>query len=51
MSFIGYRWSKYGLSPDPKKIDFILNMEFPKDKETMHSLFGMVNFLNQIYAF
>ena len=31
---------------DPKKIDSILKMEFPKDKETMHSFLGLINFLN-----
>ena len=29
------------------KIDSILKMEFPKDKETMHSFLGLINFLNQ----
>ena len=35
-----------GIIPDPKKIDSILKMEFPKDKETMHSYLGLINFLN-----
>ena len=42
-----HRWSKDGLSPDPKKIQSIINMDFPEDKETMHSFLGMVNFLNR----
>ena len=46
VSFFGHRWSKDGLSPDPKKIQSIINMDFPEDKETMHSFLGMVNFLN-----
>ena len=46
VSFFGHRWSKDGLSPDPKKIQLIINMDFPEDKETMHSFLGMVNFLN-----
>ena len=46
VSFFGHRWSKDGLSPDPKKIQLIINMYFPEDKETMHSFLGMVNFLN-----
>ena len=46
VSFFGHRWSKDGLSPDPKKIQVILDMQFPEDKETMHSFLGMVNFLN-----
>ena len=47
VSFFGHRWSKDGLSPDPKKIQSIINMDFPKDKETMHSFLEMVNFLNR----
>ena len=47
VSFFGHRWSQDGLSPDPKKIDVILKMEFPEDTETMHSFLGMVNFLNR----
>ena len=47
VSFFGHRWSQDGLSPDPKKIDAILKMEFPEDKETMHSFLGMVKFLNR----
>ena len=47
VSFFGHRWSPNGISPDPKKIDSILRMEFPQDKETMHSFLGLVNFLNR----
>ena len=34
-------------SPDPKKTESILKMQFPPDKETMHSFLGLVNFLNR----
>ena len=47
VSFFGHRWSKDGLSPDPLKIQSIINMDFPEDKETMHSFLGIVNFLNR----
>ena len=33
--------------PDPKKTESILKMQFPPDKETMHSFLGLVNFLNR----
>ena len=46
VSFFGHRWSEDGLLPDPKKVQSIINMAFPEDKETMHSFLGMVNFLN-----
>ena len=47
VSFFGHRWNSTGISPDPKKIESILRMEFPPDKETMHSFLGLVNFLNR----
>ena len=46
VSFFGHRWSKDGLSPDPKKIQSIISMDFLEDKETMHSFLGRANFLN-----
>ena len=47
ISFFGHTWSTEGLSLDPKKINSILEMNFPPDKETMHSFLGLVNFLNR----
>ena len=47
VSFFGHRWSRDGISPDPEKIKSILQMEFPQNKETMHSFLGLVNFLNR----
>ena len=47
VSFFGHRWNSTGISPDPKKTESILKMEFPPDKETIHSFLGLVNFLNQ----
>ena len=46
VSFVCHRWNSTGISPDPKKIESILRMELPPDKETMHSFLGLVNFLN-----
>ena len=46
VSFFGHRWNSIGISPDPKKTESILKMQFPPDKETMHSFRGLVNFLN-----
>ena len=47
VSFFGHRWNSTGISPDPKKTESILRMQFPPDKETMHSFLGLVNFLNR----
>ena len=50
VSFYGHCWSKYGISPDPKKIQALKHMEFPLDKETMRSFLGMINYLNRYSA-
>ena len=47
VSFFSHRWNSTGISPDPMKTESILRMEFPPDKETMHSFLGLVNFLNR----
>ena len=47
VSFFGHRWNSTGISPDPKKTESILKMQFPPDKETMHSFLGLVNFINR----
>ena len=47
VSFFGHRWNSTGISPDSKKTESILKMQFPPDKETMHSFLGLVNFLNR----
>ena len=47
VSFFGHRWNSTGISPDPKKTESILKMQFPPDKESMHSFLGLVNFLNR----
>ena len=46
VSFYGHCWSKHGISPDPKKIEALNH----KDKETMRSFLGMVNYLNRYSA-
>ena len=50
LSFYGHCWLKYGISPDPKKIEALNHKEFPLDKETMRSFLGVVNYLNQYSA-
>ena len=50
VSFYGHCWSKHGISPDPKKIQALKQMEFPLDKETMRSFLGMINYLNRYSA-
>ena len=47
VSFFGHRLSAKGISPDPKKIQAIQQMEFPPDKELIQSFLGMVNFLKR----
>ena len=47
VSFFGHLWSTKGIFSDPRKIKSILEMNFPQNKETMHSFLGLVNFLNR----
>ena len=49
VSFFGNNWSSKGISPDPKKIQAIQQMDFPLDKESMQSFLGMGNFLNRYF--
>ena len=46
VSFFGHQCSARGLSPDPKKIEAVKQMELPQDMETMRSFLGLVNYLN-----
>ena len=50
VTFYGHIWLKHGISPDPKKIQALNQMEFPPDKETMRSFLGMINYLNRYSA-
>ena len=50
VSFYNHCWSKQGISPDPKKIKALNQMEFPPDKETLRSFLGMINYLNRYSA-
>ena len=50
VSFFGHRWNSTGISPDPRKTESILKMQFPPDKETMHSFLGLVNFPQSIQS-
>ena len=47
VSFFGHQWNVRGLSPDPKKIAVVKQMELPQDIETMRSFLGLVNYLNR----
>ena len=49
VSFFRHNWSSKGISPNPKKIQAIQQMEFPPDKESMHSFLEMANFLNRCF--
>ena len=47
MTYLGNIVSSKGLQPDPSKIEAILDMPKPDDKESLHRFLGMVNFLGQ----
>ena len=45
--FIGHIITNQGLKPDPSKIQTIMDMERPKDKEGVRRLQGMVTYLSK----
>ena len=47
VTYLGNIVSSKGLQPDPSKIEAILDMPKPDDKESLHTFLGMVNFLGQ----
>ena len=42
--YFGYTFSGSGVSPDPKKVDAIRNVEVPKSVKEVRSLLGLVNY-------
>ena len=46
ISFFGFLYGKNGVSPDPKKIQGILEMPHQADVTQLQSLFGMINFMD-----
>ena len=46
VSFFGVVFGKDGMSPDPKKIQGIMEMPPPKDTTQLQSFLGMVNFMH-----
>ena len=44
LAFVGYIFSKSGMSPDPKKIDVVKHLKTPTDSTMVRSLLGMTNF-------
>jgi transposase InsO family protein len=47
VEFFGYVFSKKGVSPDPKKIDAIVNAEAPKTPADVRSLLGLANYVSR----
>ena len=42
--YFGYTFSECGVSPDPKKVDAIRNVEAPKSVKEVRSLLGLINY-------
>ena len=45
VTFFGAEYSKDGMHPDPKKIQGIMEMSTPQDKQQLQSFVGMVNYM------
>ena len=46
ITFFGRRYTKDGIFPDPDKVQDILKMETPKDKQELHTFLGMTTYLS-----
>ena len=44
IEFFGYVFSKNGISPDPKKVDEIINLHTPTNASEVRSFLGMTNY-------
>ena len=47
MSYVGHVISAEGLKPDPAKVEAILNMSPPTDKQGLRRIMGMINCLQK----
>ena len=45
VTFFGAEYSVAGMHPDPKKIQGIVEMTVPQDKQQLQSFLGMVNYM------
>ena len=45
VTFFGAEYSAQGMHPDPKKVQGIMEMTVPKDKQQLQSFLGMVNYM------
>ena len=47
LEFFGYVFSKDGISPDPKKVEDVVNLHTPSTASEVHSLLGMTNYCSR----
>ena len=45
VTFFGAEYSTQGMHPDPKKVQGIMEMTAPTDKQQLQSFLGMVNYM------
>ena len=45
VTFFGAEYSATGMHPDPKKIQGIIEMTAPQDKQQLQSFLGMINYM------
>lgn len=49
VKYVGQIFSSEGMKPDPNRVKSIINLERPRDKKTLQSFMGMINYL-RIYT-
>ena len=47
LEFFGYVFSKDGISPDPKKVEDVVNLQTPSTASEVRSLLGMTNYCSR----
>ena len=47
LEFFGYMFSKDGISPDPKKVEDVVNLHTPSTASEVRSLLGMTNYCSR----
>ena len=47
VTYLGHKLTGEGVKPDQSKVDAILNMPAPNDKQGVQRLLGMVNYLTK----
>jgi hypothetical protein len=49
IDYLGYEITRYGIQPQPKKVEAILKLSPPKTKRKLRHLLGMINYYRYMW--